>query len=408
MAIFQYRAADPSGKVVEGVMEAEAENGVISRLHERGFTPLKIALPGEAPGRRAQPLALPLIFRRRVGEQELLHFTQELSTLLGAGLPLDRSLAILVNLSAGEELKKVVRSLLEGVRAGKSLAACMDERSDIFPRLYINMIRAGESGGILEGVLRHLVDYLERSLSLKEDLKSALTYPVLLAAVAGLSLIVLFVYVIPKFSLIFKDVGQALPWTTRLLIDFSYGLSHYGWLILLVLVVGAVGGAFYIRNPEGRLQWDRWRLNVWLLGDLLCKLEVARFARTLAALLRGGVPLLEALGTVQGVVGNRLLVRAIIQVQSRVREGKGMVAPLTESGLFPALALQMISVGEETGRLEGMLANVADHYDEEVKRATKRLNSLLEPALILGMGAVIGVVVISMLMAIFSINDLPF
>lgn len=260
----------------------------------------------------------------------------------------------------------------------------------------------------MEGVLRHLVEYLERSLQLKEDIKSALTYPLLLAGVAGLSLTVLFIYVIPKFSVIFKDVNQALPWMTRLLIDFSYGLSRYGWLLLALLIVGAGATAFYIRNPEGRLQWDRWRLGLWVLGDLLRKLEVARFARTLAALLKGGVPLLEALGTVQGVVGNRLVARAIAQVQSKVREGKGMVRPLAESGVFPALALQMIGVGEETGRLEGMLANVAEHYDQEVKRATKRLTSLLEPALILGMGLVIGVVVISMLTAIFSIHDLPF
>ena len=172
--------------------------------------------------------------------------------------------------------------------------------------------------------------------------------------------------------------------------------------------MGAVGGGFYIGTPEGRLQWDRWRLNLWVLGDLLCKLEVARFARTLAALLKGGVPLLEALGTVQGVVSNRLVAGAIADLQKRVKEGKGIVGPLTESGVFPDLALQMIAVGEETGRLEGMLANVADHYDQEVKRATKRLTSLLEPALILGMGLVVGVVVISMLTAIFSINDLPF
>lgn len=407
MALFQYRAADHAGKVVEGVMEAEAERGVVSRLHEMGFVPLRIAPPGEAAG-SALHIPFGLTFRRGVTQQQLLHFTQELSTLLGAGLPLDRSLSVLANLVEGEEFRKVVRLLLEGVRAGKSLAVSMAEHSEVFPKLYLNMIRAGETGGILEGVLRHLVEYLERSLQLKEDIKSALTYPLLLAGVAGLSLTVLFIYVIPKFSVIFKDVNQALPWMTRLLIDFSYGLSRYGWLLLTLLIVGAGATTFYIRNPEGRLQWDRWRLGLWVLGDLLRKLEVARFARTLAALLKGGVPLLEALGTVQGVVGNRLVARAIAQVQSKVREGKGMVGPLAESGVFPALALQMIGVGEETGRLEGMLANVAEHYDQEVKRATKRLTSLLEPLLILGMGLVIGVVVISMLMAIFSIHDLPF
>jgi len=293
------------------------------------------------------------------------------------------------------------------VRAGKSLAASMGEHPEVFPKLYVNMIRAGEAGGILEGVLRHLAEYLERSVALKEDVKSALVYPMILAAAAGLSLIVLFVYVIPRFAVIFKDVGQALPWITKVVLDFSQILTQYGWLILLLLLIGAVGGVYYFRSPEGRAEWDRQSLRVWLLGDLLRKFETARFARTLSALLKGGVPLLEALGTVQGVVGNRLLSRAIGQVQVRVREGKGMAQPLGESGLFPPLALNMIAVGEETGKLEGMLAEVAEHYDQEVKRTTKRLTALLEPALILGMGLIIGLVVVSMLLAIFSINDLP-
>ena len=406
MALFQYRAADHSGRVVEGTMEADAEHGVISRLHEMGFVPLRIAAPG-APSSATLQLPFALFSRRKVDQQHLLLFTQELYTLLSAGLPLDRSLSVLANLVEGKEFKKIVRELLEGVRAGKSLAGAMGEHPDVFPRLYVNMVRAGESGGILEGVLRHLVEYLERAQQLKEDITSALIYPLLLVVVAGCSLIVLFIFVIPRFSLIFKDVHQALPLMTRLLIDFSFGLSRYGWIVLLLMVAGATGLAFYIRNPEGKFQWDRWRLNLWLLGDLLRKVEVARFARTLAALLRGGVPLLEALGTVQGVIGNRIVARAIAQVQNRVREGKGMVAPLTESKIFPDLALHMIAVGEETGKLEGMLGSVADHYDQEVKRTTKRLTSLLEPALILTMALVIGLVVISMVMGIMSIYDLP-
>jgi general secretion pathway protein F len=407
MALFQYRAADYSGKVVEGVMDADAEHGVVARLHDMGFVPLRISAPNEAAGRSTSQ-GVPLFHRRKVSEKGLLHFTQELSTLLGAGLPLDRSLSVLTNLVEGQEFKTIVGRLLEEVRAGKSLAVAMSEHSDVFPKLYVNMIRAGEAGGILDNVLRHLVEYLERSISLKEDLKSALTYPVILATVAGLSLIVLFVYVIPRFALIFKDIHQAIPFMAKMLIGFSYMLADYGWIAVVLIIVGAAGGSFYVRSPEGKLQWDHWRLNAWLVGDLMRQLEVARFARTLGALLKGGVPLLEALGTVQGVVGNRLIARAIAQVQVRVREGKGMVQPLTESGLFPPLALHMIAVGQETGRLEGMLVSVADHFDQEVKRTTKRLTSLLEPALILGMGLVVGVVVISMLTAIFSINDLPF
>ncbi|HEX9446140.1 MAG TPA: type II secretion system F family protein [Candidatus Binatia bacterium] len=407
MALFQYRAADYSGKVVEGVMDADAEHGVVARLHDMGFVPLRISASSEAAGRTSAN-AVSLFLHRKVSEKALLHFTQELSTLLGAGLPLDRSLSVLANLVEGPEFKKIVGRLLEEVRAGKSLAAAMAEHSDVFPKLYVNMIRAGETGGVLDGVLRNLSEYLERSISLKEDIKAALTYPMVLVAVAGLSLVFLFVYVIPKFALIFKDVKRTIPLMARLLIGFSEALTQYGWVALILIVVGAAGMSFYIRSPEGRLQWDRWRLNAWLIGNLMRQVEVARFARTLGALLKGGVPLLEAIGTVHGVVGNRLIARAIAQVQVRVREGKGMVGPLTESGLFPPLALHMIAVGQETGRLEGMLVNVADHFDQEVKRATKRLTSMLEPIMIVGLGLTIGTVVVSMLTAIFSINDLPF
>jgi general secretion pathway protein F len=407
MAFFQYRAADQAGKVVEGVMEADAEQGVVARLHEMGCIPLRIAVPGDRLMAGAQPRP-PLFSRRKVNQQQLLQLTQELSALLAAGLPLDRSLLLLANLVEGEDFTKVMRTLLEAVRAGKSLAAAMGEHPQVFPKLYVNMIRAGEAGGILDSVLRHLVEYLERSVALKEDIKSALVYPTILAAAAGLSLLLLFIYVIPRFAMIFKDVGPALPWITRVILDFSQILNQYGGFLLLLLIGAAVVGGHYLRSPKGRAEWDRQSLRIWLLGDLLRKFETARFARTLAALLKGGVPLLEALGTVQGIAGNRLLSRAIGQVQVRVREGKGMAQPLGESGLFPPLALNMIAVGEETGKLEAMLSEVAEHYDQEVKRTTKRLTSLLEPVLILGMGLIIGLVVVSMLLAIFSLNDLPF
>src|SRR6185503_10592088 len=271
-------------------------------------------------------------------------------------------------LAEGGELNKVVRALVEAVRAGKSLALSMGEHPEIFPKIYVNMIRAGEAGGILEGVLRYLTDYMESTLALKEDIKSALIYPMILAGAAGLSLTVLFVFVIPKFAAIFRDNNKALPLATKAVIGFSQFLQEYGWVVLAVICVAVIGAMFYVRSPEGKSEWDRVSLRAWLLGDLLRKFETARFSRTLAALLKGGVPLLEALGTVQGVVGNRLLARAVGQVQLRVREGKGMARPLSESGLFPPLALNMIAVGEETGKLEGMLTEVAGYYDQEVKR----------------------------------------
>ena len=404
MAFFQYRAADHAGKVVEGVMEADAEQGVVLRLREMGCVPLRIAVPSDRAIRTSPQQAI--FSKRRVSQQQLLQFTRELGTLLTAGLPLDRSLSILGGLFEGSELSKILNALVEAVRAGKSLAISMGEHPDVFPKIYVNMIRAGEAGGILESVLRYLTEYMENTLALKDDIKSALIYPVILAAAAGLSLMILFIFVIPKFATIFRGNTKAIPLITKIVIDFSQFLAEYGWIVLLVMFALVAGGVFYIRSPEGRSEWDRLRLHSWLLGDLVRKFETARFCRTLAALLKGGVPLLEALGTVQGVVGNRLLALAIGQVQLRVREGKGMARPLSESGLFPMLALNMIAVGEETGKLDGMLAEVASYYDQEVRRATKRLTSLLEPALILVMGLIIGVVVISMLLAIFSINDL--
>src|SRR6476620_586342 len=407
MAFFQYRAADQAGKLVEGVMEADAEQSVVVRLREMGCVPLRIALPTGRPATTMRS-PLPLGSRRKVSQQQLLQFTRELGTLLGAGLPLDRSLSILGGLIEGGEFSKVLRSLVEAVRAGKSLAASMGEYPDVFPKIYVNMIRAGEAGGILEGVLRYLTEYLESTLALKEEVKSALIYPAILASAAGLSLIVMFVFVIPRFSAIFKDVNKSLPLITKLVINLSLTLSQYGWIILLVVVGMVAAAIYYIRTPEGKGEWDRLCLRAWLLGELVRKFETARFARTLSALMKGGVPLLESLGTVQGVIGNHLLARAITQVQVRVREGKGMARPLSESGLFPPLALNMIAVGEETGKLDAMLAEIANYYDQEVKRTTKRLTALLEPALILVMGLIVGVVVISMLPAIFSINDLPF
>jgi len=407
MAFFQYRAADQAGKVVEGVMEADAERSVVLRLREMGCVPLRIALPSErsmGAARQQQPL----FTKRKISQQQLLQFTRELGALLAAGLPLDRSLSILGGLVEAGEFSKVVSSLVEAVRAGKSLAISMGEHPNVFPKIYVNMIRAGEAGGILEGVLRYLTDYMESTLALKEDIKSALIYPMILAGAAGLSLLVLFVFVIPKFAAIFRDNHNALPWITKVVLGFSQFLAQYGWVTLLVICAAVIGAMFYVRSPEGRSEWDRLSLRAWLVGDLLRKFETARFSRTLAALLKGGVPLLEALGTVQGVIGNRLLARAISQVQVRVREGRGMARPLSESGMFPPLALNMIAVGEETGKLEAMLTEVATYYDQEVKRSTKRMTALLEPALILAMGLIIGVVVISMLLAIFSINDLPF
>ena len=411
MAQFQYRAVDPQGKVVEGTIEAAEVPGVVARLHDRGLIPLDIgaAAAGEAArargGRIALP-ALPAFGRRRVKGRDLLVMTQELSALVSAGLPLDRSLATLAELADNAELKRILNEVLHAVQGGKSLAEALGQHR-AFPPLYVNMIRAGELGGFLEQVLQRLAEYLDRAQQLRDDVKSALTYPILLTCAMGLSVLVLLVYVLPKFSALFSDMGQALPLQARIVLGLSEGLRGYWWAF-----VGAVGAAvvafrYWVSTPRGRYGWDQWKLRLPIVGPLLRKMEVASLGRTLGTLLKSGVPLLQALGTVKEIAGNQVISRALGEVEVGVREGAGVAEPLARTGAFPALAVQMIAVGEETGRLDELLVRVAEHFDREVRVMIQQFTRLLEPVLILVMGLGVGFIVISMLSAIFSVNDLP-
>jgi type II secretion system protein F len=410
MPQFHYRATTSQGKIIEGIMEAVEERVVVSRLHEQGYLPLQIALPSQVKSKIGfSRMALPKFqLRGRIRQRDLLVLTQELATLIAAGLPLDRALSVLGGLTAKEELKKAVEQILREVQQGKSLAEALAEYPKIFPPLYVNMVKAGELGGFLDTALQRLAEYLERSQQVQDEIKSALTYPILLTFVGGASVVILLTYVLPKFAVIFSDVGQALPPSTRMLLGLSHGLRSYWWA--LVLIGGGIwfGWRQYLATPQGRFAWDRWRLRLWLIGQLLTKREVGRFARTLGTLLKSGVPLLQALEVVQEVVENQMVSRALREVRVGVREGQGIAGPLGRSGVFPTLALQMVSVGEETGRLDEMLMRIAEYYERDTYNQIKRLTSLLEPALILIMGLIVGFVVISMLSAVFSINDMPF
>jgi general secretion pathway protein F len=410
MPQFHYQATTPQGKIIEGVMEAGEERVVVARLHDQGYLPLRVALPGQVKqGISLQGFSLPALPGRGVVRQrDLLVLTQELATLVAAGLPLDRALSVLAGLTAKEELKKTVGQILRAVQQGKSLAEALAAYPKIFPPLYVNMVKAGELGGFLDLALQRLAEYLERAQQVQDEIKSALTYPILLSVVGGLSVVILLTYVLPKFAVIFGDLGQALPTSTRILLGISYGLRAYWWMMALIGVGGWIGWRQYLATPQGRFTWDRWRLRVWLLGQLLTKREVGRFARTLGTLLKSGVPLLQALEIVQDVVENQMIGRALKEVRVGVREGQGIAGPLGRSGVFPTLALQMVSVGEETGRLDEMLMRVAEYYERDAYNQVKRLTSLLEPALILVMGLLVGFVVISMLSAVFSINDISF
>lgn len=412
MAQFYYQATTPQGKLIEGVMEAGEERAVVTRLRDQGYLPLRIRPPGEGqvrPTTEARHFALPQVpWGKKVRQKDLQIFTRELATLISSGLPLDRALSVLTGLTTKEELKEATAQILRTVQQGKSLSESLAEYPKIFPPLYVNMVKAGEIGGFLDTVLQRLADYLERSQEMQDEVKSALAYPVVLTVVGGLSVMFMFTFVLPKFAGLFKDAGPALPAITRLVLAIGDWLHAYWWVLVLLIVGSVLGLRHYIRTPHGRFAWDRWRLRMILMGDLIRKLEVGRFARTLGTLLKSGVPLLQALEIVEAVVGNQVISRALKEVRTGVREGQGISGPLSRSGVFPTLALQMVSVGEETGHLDEMLMRVAEYYDKETNSQLRTLVSLVEPALIVIMGLVVGFVVIAMLLGIFSINQMAF
>ena len=270
------------------------------------------------------------------------------------------------------------------------------------------MVRAGEVGGVLEAVLGRLGVFLEESQDLREYVRSAMIYPIFLVVVGGLSVLILLTFVIPKFAIIFADMGHALPLSTRFLLGFSSFLRDYAWIIALILIAAGFAVSRWLRTPVGRYRIDRLKLRLPVWREIVQAMETARFTRTLGTLIQSGVPILKALMLVRDVIANRVVADAIEAIQDRVKEGESMARPMANSGYFPPLAVQMVTVGEETGKLDLMLLKIADSYDKHLRSLIKRLINLLEPVMILAMGLVVGFVVISMLMAIFSINELPF
>jgi general secretion pathway protein F len=385
------------GAIVEGAIEAADEKSAIERLKNSGIIPLKVAAPEEGIKKR---------ITLRSSKTDLLTFTTELSSLLSAGLPLDRSLNILSEISESKEMKNIIQSILKSIREGSSFSDALQRHPKVFPRLYINMIRAGEAGGVLDVVLDKLNEFLESSKELKEHVLSVMIYPIILIVTSGISIIILLTYVLPKFSVIFAELGSSLPLSTQVLLRFSNALKSYWWIVLLVMIAGWIIFKNYIKSDTGRYNWDAFKLK--LMGEVIRKLETARFCRTLGTLLRSGVPLLQALNNARDVINNQVIASAIDAVSVGAKEGKGIAVPLSSANVFPPLALSMIKVGEETGQLDNMLMKVASTYEKSLNVAIKRFVSLLEPAMILSMGLIIGFIVISMLMAIFSITELPF
>ena len=404
MPLYRYKAVAPTGEAQEGEMEGLGQSAVVERLQEMGLIPIRVE---EAAASADTGSAGKSLFRKnRISQADIAVFTQEIATLLRAGLPLDRSLGILIGLSANPQVLQLLTQVRNDVRGGAALSAAMEAQTGVFSRFYLNMIRAGEAGGALDVVLQRLSEFMERSKELRETVKSALIYPAILIGVAVLSIAVLLVWVVPQFTQMFEESGKALPLPTQIVIAAGDIVQHYWW----VLILGAIGiyswFAGQLRQAETRYRWDKRFLALPLVGDLVAKLEVARFARTLGTLVGNGVTLLTALSIAKETLSNTVISASLGIVANQLKEGQGLGKPLMETGLFPKLAVHMVMVGEETGRLQEMLIRIADVYDREVQNAVKRMLALMEPVLILGLGLVIGGIIMSVLVAILSVNDL--
>jgi general secretion pathway protein F len=404
MALFNYKAVRPNGEVLEGEMEAADEAALVGALQLDGLIPIKISMAGKGG-------LLSSLFRkkpRQVKPEQILHFTRELATLLEAGMTLDRGLQILIELSDDEQLVRMMESIREKVQSGGTLSDALTAQGKAFSPLYISMIKAGEAGGVLHDVLQRLVDYLESSHELRESVRSALIYPMVLLTVAGLSVIGLLIFVVPQFSQMFEDMGQALPLPTQIVVGLGDMMRNYWWMIMASVFLFIAFAQHHFTQPQVKLRWDKRLLGWPLLGDLIAKVETARLSRTLGILLHNGLPLLMALNLVKDVIGNSTIAQSVENAAESLKRGKGLADPLIEEAVLPPLALQMIKVGEESGDLEPMLNKIADVFDGEVRASIKRALTLLEPLLIVGLGIIVAGIIVSILMAVLSANELAF
>lgn len=400
---FEYSALSAAGDLVTGELDGTSAAAVIERLHEQALLPIHAAQKKlRPPGAFSLQLRTP----RRLPGRDLALFSQQLARLLKAGLPLDRALDILTSLAGSKHVSGIVQRTLEQVRDGASLAEAMGQQDKAFPQAYVSMVRAGEVSGALQGVLARVAEFLTRSERMRQQVVSALIYPALLTVVAAASIAIVLVVVLPQFEPVFREAGAKLPTSTRVLMAVGNALGSYWWVLLASTALAAVLWQQLMARPGIALRRDRLLLGLPVAGGLVRRFEVARFSRTLGTLLANGVAAPQALALCGRTVGNRTIADAIEAVATRFREGEGLSEPLARTKHFPVLSTQLIRIGEETGKLEEMLHEVAEIYDQEVQRTLERLLALLVPAITILMGVVIAFIIASVMAALLSINDL--
>ena len=399
---YAYKVRDRDGKMLGGTLEADSEDAVVGRLRQLGYAPISI----EAEKGAGLKTELRLPGTGRVKLKDLAVFSRQFATMINSGLSLLRALTILGEQTSNRRLGEVVIQVRAEVEQGMSLSASMAKHPKVFNRLYVSMVRAGEIGGFLDQVLVKVADTFEKEVALRGKIRSAMTYPVVVFAMVLMIVSAMLIFIVPTFESLYESLGGVLPLPTRILIGASDGLRRYFFLVLLA--VGGLGFAYkrWRATPAGRYRLDQFKLKVKVFGPLFHKSALSRFSRTLSTLIRSGVPILQALEIVAETVNNGVISRAVRDVQDAVREGESLATPLAKHPTFPAMVVQMMAVGEETGALDTMLSKVADFYDQEVEAAVASLTSMIEPILIAVMGAAVGGMVISLYLPLFSIINL--
>ena len=399
-ATFHYRAVGSDGKLRTGIISAENQRSVARELQRQGLTPVYV---GTEEKKKSFEFELPSFGGGR--RKDVLFFTQELSTLLNSGVPLDRALSIANELTTKPQFRALIAEVLRAIKGGKSLADALSVHPLYFSDLFINMVRAGEASGNLGQIFERLSEFERSRDELRSYIISSMVYPALLALVGAGSIFVLLDFVVPRFASVFDDGRMKIPTPTLIMLQASKIVQDWTWLVALVVVGGAILFRTYTRTVAGRLWWDDARLRIPILGDALRKAETSRFARAMSTLVGNTVPLVQSLGIAAGILNNKRMANSLREVAQGVKRGEGISQPLARTKMFPPLASHLLTVGEETGKLDLMFARMAQIYEEETRAAIRRFTSIFEPLVILIMGIIVGALVLSMLIAITSIND---
>ncbi len=398
-ATFHYRAVGADGKLRTGILTADDTGTAARELRRQGLTPVYVGFEEKKGFSWKMPVT------GGGGRQDVLFFTQELSTLLNSGVPVDRALSITSEITSRTQFRTVVLDILRSIKGGKSLADSLALHPQLFSSLYVNMVRAGEASGSLGTIFERLSEFERRRDELRSYIVSSMIYPGLLALVGAGSVFVLLEFVVPRFAGIFDEGRMKIPVPTKIMLDLSKVVQDWWWVAAAALGALTVSFRLYIATLQGRRWWDEMRLRIPILGDALRKAETSRFARAMATLVGNSVPLVQSITIASGILGNLRMSEALRDVVQGVKRGEGIAAPLARTKAFPPLASHLLTVGEETGKLDQMFARMADIYEEETRSSIKRFTSIFEPLVILVMGLVVGALVLSMLIAITSIND---